>query len=369
MKKKILSILTAVTMLAALTGCDINVNYGTGTANSAQPQVIYNSIFSIEMPADMNGTYETIVTDHSISFYDKESKEAGFGGFAFDVSAYKEPSEHMGGMDTKLGELTTKDGTLYDIVISYPSDVQFDYTNYEYNDMPANYARLYNGSENYAQTVKSVDGGEFVWGAGMHGEDLYGGVISKYVTAIKEGWDANKLEAEAMTPMVYALGEGEKNAEERLGFAYVDTNFDGVDELLIGEITEGEGKGTFYDIYTMVDRKPAHVISGWNRNSFMLLQAGSMICNNYSGGAAENGQRFFIVEPNSPEIIPQVAFKTDDYENPDQPYFISYDYDYESGEWINWENYPKTEYEERMSNFGDFNRLDFTPFSTVMTAE
>ena len=369
MKKKIVAILTAVTVLAALTGCDININYGTGNARTAQAaqtaQVTSNGLFSIELPSDLNGKYETIVTDKSISFYDKESKEADFGGFAFDVSAYREPGEHMGGMDSKIGELITGDGTLYDLCIAFPSDVQFDYINYG-TRMPLNYARLYEGAVEFAKTIQSVDGGEFVWRAGCYGEDLYGEVVQKYITAISEGWDSNKLESENMSPMVYALGAEGQNAAERLGYLYRDINFDGIDEMLIGEITSGEGRGTIYDIYTMIDRAPAHVISGWNRNSYMLMKAGSMICNNYSAGAAESGQRFFILEPNTDKLLSQVAFKIDEYENPDQPYFVSYDYDEENEEWIDWENLTKSEYEERTENFRDFDHVYFIPFAEVI---
>ena len=60
----------------------------------------------------------------------KEAKEADFGGFAFSVFAYNEPAEYAGGMDVKVGEIKYDDEILYDIVIGYPSDVQYRYRSF-----------------------------------------------------------------------------------------------------------------------------------------------------------------------------------------------------------------------------------------------
>ena len=91
--------------------------------------VVKNSLFSITIPEQFKGQYVTKIKKDKISVYDKESKKAGFGGFAFGIGAYKNPSEHAtlpGG--EKIGELADKKGTLYDIVLKYPTDVQYDYT-------------------------------------------------------------------------------------------------------------------------------------------------------------------------------------------------------------------------------------------------
>ncbi|MBR6328746.1 MAG: hypothetical protein IKR68_03770 [Lachnospiraceae bacterium] len=314
-------------------------------------------LFSITLPEDMAGVYVVETDSNRISVFEKEAKDAGFGGFAFGVAAYKEPSEYYGGMDRKVGEFTASDGTLYDIVIDYPSDVQFDYEKYA-EEVPVNYDRLYQGAEDAVKTLAGADGkGSFVWGGGTKGEDLYQDVLEKFRTAIKEGWDANRLEAEDMSSMYYVISSsGEGNGADKIGYAYYDTNNDGIDELLVGEIAEDDWKGTVYDIYTMADRKPMHVVSGWDRNRYYALEDG-FIVNEYSGGADESGWNVFDIEPNTGRIMDQVDFKIDGYENKDKPWFISYD----EGE--TWENVTEEEFEERMETFKNYKRFDFTPLS------
>ncbi|MCR5590833.1 MAG: hypothetical protein K6F73_04815 [Lachnospiraceae bacterium] len=368
---KRLSLIAAAVVASLLTGCG-NItftvqtrDYAEAAAKSAETEeslTVTNNLFSITLPDEAAGLFVAEIYDDSISIYDKEAKEAGFGGFAFDVSAFKDPAEYAGGMDVKVGEFTSSDGALYDIVVTYPSDVQYDYTVYE-DGMPESYALLYNGSDDIVKTLTGADGdGEFIWGAGTRGEELYGSVIAKYVKAIKEGWDADRLESEDMSSMYYAMSvDDEGSVLDRAGYAYFDVNFDGVDELLIGEIADGDWKGTIYDIYTMVDREPAHVVSGWDRNRYYALEFG-MITNEYSGGADMTGWDVYDIEPNTTNLIPQVFFKYDGYENEEQPYFISYD----EGE--TWENVTEEEFNARY--FLDYIRFDFTPFSEEdMSAE
>ena len=65
-----------------------------------------NELFSITIPDEFAGKVEYEITDDSISVYDKESKEAGFGGHAFTIRACDDMSEY-GFIDKKIGELTT----------------------------------------------------------------------------------------------------------------------------------------------------------------------------------------------------------------------------------------------------------------------
>ncbi len=372
MSKKI-QMSVAFMLILCLCGCGYMVypgypalepaDQGTESQEAISELTVSNGLFSITLPADMSGLFEAETTDNSITIYDKEEKDAGFGGNVFDVSAYKEPSEYAGGMDVKVGEFTAEDGTLYDIALQYPSDVQYDYTKYT-DDMPKNYKKLTEAAEDIAKTLTGADGsGSFIWGAGTKGEDLYQDVLATYVKAIEEGWDANRLEEEDMSSMYYAMASyTDGNVLDAVGYAYFDTNHDGVDELLIGEIAEGDWKGVVYDIYTMVDRAPAHVLSGWDRSRYYALESG-MIVNEYSGGAAMTGWDVFDIGPNSTDIIPQISFKVDEYENEEKPWFISFD----DGE--TWESQTEDEFEEFLSRFKDYKRFDYTPLSECVSAE
>ena len=335
----------------------------TGAPEAAEKSTeVSNKLFSITLPDKAAGLFVSEITENGISIYDKEAKEAEFGGFAFNVSAYKEPSEYAGGMDSKVGEYRAADGTLYDIVVSYPSDVQYDYTK-NTDGMPESYEMLYRGAEDIIKTLKGSDGsGEFIWGAGTKGEDLYGDVLKKHVQAVNEKWDANRLEEEGLSPEYYALSVDGENVLEKVGYAYFDENHDGVDELFIGVISDGDMKGVAYDIYTMVNRKPEHVVSGTARNRYYALNSG-MLVNEHSDGANAEGWDIYDIEPNTTNLMDQVKMKIDRYENEEKPWFVSYD----NGE--TWESQDEKEFEDYKANFSDYMRFDFTPLSSVQGAD
>ena len=308
--------------------------------------ILKNRLFSISLPQNLKGSYTFQKEKDKISIYHKESKNAGFGGFAFGIKAYKNPSDHavLPG-SRKLGELTDKKGNLYDIVLKHPTDVQYDYTKSE--TPPETFRLLYDLGER--TNISGVNGSVYYKNQGMRGEDLYKSVLEKHKTALIEKWDSSKLEKENMSYMYNII------PNNKVGYAYYDINADGIDELVIGEIGEGNWKGVVYDIYTMVDRKPQHVISGGQRNRYYVCD-NSFVCREYSSGSAESGVDVYNLVENSTELFLQVSFKYDGYTNPKNPYFISY-----SDE--KWENYPEKEFRERKKIFEKYERFDFIPFN------
>ena len=345
------TVLTGMMIALSLSAC------GSGAKQTAGGETVSCSLFSVTMPADCAGLYVTNTSDNTISVFDKEAHEGKFGGFVFDVSLYKEPSDYAGGIDRKVGEFTGSDKTVYDVVMSYPTEVSYDYEKYP-DAAPESYKKLSDAAATIVKSITGKDGGTFAWGGGTKGADLYGDVIARHVQAIKEGWDANRLEEESMSPMYFNMSQdGGGDVLGRVGYAYMDTNNDGIDELLIGEIAEGDWKGTVYDIYTMVDRKPAHVVSGWDRSRYYALEHG-FICNEYSGGADLSGWDISDIEPNTTNLMPQVSLKVDGYENESQPWFISYG----SGD-DDWENVTEEEFNSRLETFQNYVRFDFTPLS------
>ena len=303
----------------------------------------------------MKGSYRVQTKKDRISVFHKQSEKAGFGGFAFGVKAYKNPADHAempGGR--KIGELKDKKGTLYDIFLKYPTDVQYDYT--KSSEAPDSYMRLYNLGETVK--IEGVKGSTYFKEQGMKGEDLYQAILIKHITAINEKWDSIRLEKENMSYMYNVVSKSDKNVLDKIGYVYYDTNADGIEELLIGEIAQGEWKGVIYDMYTMVDRKPKHVVSGGSRNRYFVCD-GTFICNEYSAGALESGVRVYILVENSTELFPQVSFKYDAYTNSDKPWFLSY-----GGE-DEWENVSEKKFEERKKVFNEYKRFDFIPLSKL----
>ena len=310
--------------------------------------IIKNRLFSISVPQNLKNTYTVNKEKDKISIYHKDSQKAGFGGFAFGIKAYENPFDHavLPG-SRKLGELKDKKGNLYDIVLKHPTDVQYDYT--KSTEAPESFKLLYDLGEKV--NIKGVNHSIYFKNQGMKGKDLYKDILEKHLTAIIEKWDSNKLEKENMSYM-YNI-----TPKDKIGYAYYDINADGIDELVIGEITEGNWKGVIYDIYTMVDRKPQHVISGGSRNRYYVCD-NSFVCREYSSGALESGVDVYNLVENSTELFPQVSFKYDEYENPKNPYFISYSDD-------KWENYPKKEFDERKKVFEKYERFDYISLNNI----
>ena len=320
--------------------------------NTAAGEKISNKLFEITMPADLEGVYVSDVKDDQITIYHKESKDAGFDGMVFTIWARPLPSEFAGGPYTKKGELTDADGKRYEVVLGQATEVQWDYE--KYTEMPDDFQKLYDSTEDILAGMTGVDGATFEYLAGTKGEDLYGNIILNYKKAFEEGWDANLFEQNGMSPEFYSLGQ---DSLSNIGFAYYDTDKDGIDELFVGSLMDDELKGSIYDIYTMVDGLPTHVISGTARNRFYIYDGG-MIVNEYSSGALENGKLVYCLEPNSTEMVYQWGTKIDAYENENQPWFTSYTED-------EWENVSEDEFQSREAASEDYTKLDFKPLSEL----
>ncbi len=366
MKKRVLAMMLVSVMAVSLAACGTSktkteegaTESTTETAETSttatEGDVVSNDLFAITLPAECTDKYVAEVTDTGIMIYDKESKEANFGGFTFGVTAYENPKDHATDMEIKMGELTTTDGVVYDITMSQPSDVQYDYENNE--EMPETYAALYNGKEDIIKGLQGQNGATFVWEGGTRGEDLYKDVLAKHVQAINEKWDAKKLEGEEMSTMYAAVAENSDKPLESIGYIYKDLNHDGIDELLIGEIADGEWKGIVYDIYTVVNREPAHVLSGSDKDRYFVNQYGAII-KEFNNGEKETGYMTYDLAPNTTELWDQVAFKTD--ENAKEPWFVSYD----NGE--TWEEASEEDYTMQLNNFLPYEELEYTALSTI----
>ncbi|MBO5564263.1 MAG: hypothetical protein J5935_01465 [Lachnospiraceae bacterium] len=325
------------------------------TAEEAPAGVLQNKLFSIELPEDVLDIYDAEITDESIRIYHKASRE-NYGGFAFGFSAFEDPGDYFGGMTPKIGEVTGADGKLYDLVSERPSDVQYDFENKEAEE---EYRKLYDIFGDVSETLTGVEGATVALGAGTKGEDLYAEQLAKHRQSIEEGWDASKLEEEDMSPMYAVIAASTENPMDHIGYAYRDSNYDGIDELFVGEITEGEWKGIVYDVYTIADRKPVHAMSGTDRARLYALESADLCCE-YSGGAGLSGYRYISIEPGTGEVVQSVDFKIDTYEDPDAPWFVSYSFDPENPEW---EALSEEDWEQRRSNFGEYERFDYTPLS------
>lgn len=321
-----------------------------------------NEIFSVSVPARFDGLYNTEVNDHTINFFDKECISEGNPGWIFGIQVFENPDDWAYGPVMKVGELKLNNGKLYDVVISFPTESQFGFSeDGKIKEMPAKYKNFYEARNEIAATVTGKSGEKVDIGAGTKGERLYKDILDKHLTAIREAWDATKLESEDMSSMYTVMSIGGENVLDKAGYAYRDINQDGIDELLIGEIADGEWKGIIYDIYTLVNRKPAHVVSGWDRNRYFDWED-SFIVNEYSGGANESGVRVYVLGGNTTDLIFQLAFKYDGYADEKNPWFESFNF---KNEEIVWQSSTEEAFNSRQDTYSKHVDPGYKAFSTI----
>lgn len=134
----------------------------------------------------------------------------------------------------------------------------------------------------------------------------YQDVISKYVTAIEEGWNPEKC----MNADISILTANAQSTED-LGYALMDLDEDGEAELLI---TDGS---LIYDLYTMnAQREACCVASSMERDRFYLCED-SIIAEEGSSGAAASAYHFSKLSGTSLNLIDAVIYSASyDPENP-----------------------------------------------------
>jgi hypothetical protein len=279
-----------VLILFLLINC-ININ-----ASENSDLKISNKYFSFVMPEDTKGTYVVDKVDNGIYVCEKYSAALEIGGFAFGVKMFRHPKDYADIPGSKkLGELKDKKGILYDVVLMRPSEIQYEDT----KEVQKNYNRLYDFGNNVE--IKGINGNKYYKNQGMKGKDLYSDILKKYKKAIKEKWDSKKFEQEKLGYMYPVLSKTNEDLLNTIGYAYYDINSDGIDELLIGK------EYNIYDIYTMVERRPKHVVSGGDVDKYYIYGE-AYLSNEYSSSKNENKVQIYILEKNSTELIPTIAY-------------------------------------------------------------
>ncbi len=322
----------------------------SNTENVITDNVISSDLFQIVMPDEFSGLFEAEASEDRIDIYLKEARAEGFPGLIFSVWARKSPSEYAGGPYYKKGEMISADGELYDVVKGLATEIQWDWNKEE----PAEFTIIFDAADSIIENMTATNGGTFMPGAGMKGEDLYSYTLSAFIDALNLGYDANELEEMEYAPDYYGILEayGEEGLS-KIGYAYADVNVDGIDELFIGDMESG----AIYDIFTMVDRQPAHVISGGARNRFYVYDK-EFICNEYSNGANESGLILYALSNNSTEMVVQKGYKYDAYENEENPWFLTYDLN-------EWEVVSEDEYNDGVKFAEGYTDIGFKPISDL----
>ena len=140
--------------------------------------------------------------------------------------------------------------------------------------------------------------------------EAYQPVIAKYVTALTEHWGGEACSNADISILVsYATSPSE------LGYALLDLDNDGTDELVIANNAERQ---VIYDLYSLVDGKLVHVFTGWDRNSYELRE-GFSILNIGSNGAASAD--YVYCHLSNGQLVTDSLIRFDAATDPDHPWF------------------------------------------------
>ncbi len=140
--------------------------------------------------------------------------------------------------------------------------------------------------------------------------EAYQPVIAKYVTALTEHWGGEACSNADISILVsYATSPSE------LGYALLDLDNDGTDELIIANDAERQ---VIYDLYSLVDGKVVHVFTGWDRNSYELRE-GYRILNVGSNGAALTD--YVYCHLSRGQLVTDSLIRFDAATDPDHPWF------------------------------------------------
>lgn len=140
--------------------------------------------------------------------------------------------------------------------------------------------------------------------------EAYQPVIAKYATALTEHWGGEECINADISILVRDV-----TSPSELGYALLDLDNDGTDELVIANNAERQ---VIYDLYSLVDGNVVHVFTGWERNSYELRE-GYRILNIGSNSAASTD--YVYCHLSGRKLVTDSLIRFDATEDPAHPWF------------------------------------------------
>ena len=90
-------------------------------------------------------------------------------------------------------------------------------------------------------------------------------------------------------------------SSDQLGYQLIDIDGNGVEELFIGY--SGENSNSIFDLYTLVNEKPVHLMTSWERKAIFLLEDNSLFVRGSNGAAYAMRERYCLNENAELELV------------------------------------------------------------------
>lgn len=333
-------------------------------------KVVEAEHYSVTVPEEIAKIAEIEVNGDAVSFREKISFEKFGGGFAGEYALYESMLDYQGMPEFRRGgQIELSDGTKLDVLLLYPTDVQFDP---EDSQSSENYKKISEAFSNVILDSFEATDGVYTPQDQINTDDIYADTLQKLSDDLAAGKDREGFEEDGFS-YLYAYfsnqagngdqapaeeelsesGEGtlSEQAEEVLseeaaealsesgetqdsdrgiGYAYLDLNGDGYDELLIGRV----GDDAIYDLFTQIDGEVYHVFSGGERSVYKVMshdgEHTGMIRKVGSGGASLTNITFYLFSAAEEDLFPQLTYVYDETADPENPYSIIYGDDIDS---------------------------------------
>ena len=159
---------------------------------------------------------------------------------------------------------------------------------------------------------------------------VYAEQIARYHTALSEKWNEEQYLSNGMSEVLAAYYEG--NPLENVGFGFVDLDNDGHWELVIGAILDAEEYPSVFEIWTLVDEKPAMLAQAHARTQYDLqyVEEDNMwyVATECSNSIFCHGTYYLMLNEGKFEVIQGIIYNSEaDAQN---PWFMTYDLDWDA---------------------------------------
>ena len=166
--------------------------------------------------------------------------------------------------------------------------------------------------------------------ASASGNDtVYAQQIERYYTAISQQWDANAYWDHEMSAMAAYYYEGTPLAN--VGFAFMDLDGNGIQELLIGAILGADRDPLVFEIWTTRNGEPVMLAQSGSHNRYYLQHSEEddlwSVAYEAENGAANHAVYYLQLDDGEFHVIQGVIF--DAVANESDPWFMAYDLDWD----------------------------------------
>ncbi len=127
--------------------------------------------------------------------------------------------------------------------------------------------------------------------------------------------------------IMFEVQSARSQEEKTLGYAVLDLDDDGTEELLFGDMKTDDDGTPLYDLYTIKQGKLIHVFDGWDRNRYYLTTDGGFIRHG-SDSASSSFSSFYIYERGELVLLRSVIYNSE--KDKDSPWFLSYTNEYDT---------------------------------------